>query len=442
MFKKILIANRGEIALRIIRACKELGIKTVIAYSKADEDSLPVRLSDEAVCVGPPEATRSYLNIPAIISAAEVTDAEAIHPGYGFLAENWKFAEICQSCNIRFIGPTPEQIRLMGNKSQAREMAKKLDIPILAGSDGTIKDSKEALDVASAIGYPVIIKATAGGGGKGMRIAHTEISLVNSFFVAQSEAVAAFGDSGLYIEKYIERPRHIEIQVLGDGNTTNLYFPERDCSIQRRHQKLIEESPSPAVTGLLREEIGKTAHRLAQHCNYLGVGTVEFIMDQGKKFYFLEMNTRLQVEHGITEMVTGIDLVKEQIKVAAGRKLPLNQAEITLRGHSIECRINAEDPEKFVPSVGRITALHIPGGFGIRVDTAIQAGYQVQPYYDSLLAKLIVFGKDRREALQKMEWGLMEFQIEGIKTTIPFLHKVITDRNFRHGDTVPSFIQS
>lgn len=439
MFKKILIANRGEIALRIIRACKELGIKTVIAYSKADQDSLPVRLSDEAVCVGPAEAARSYLNIPSIISAAEITDAEAIHPGYGFLAENWKFAEICQSCNIKFIGPTPEQMRLMGNKSQAREIAKKLAIPVLEGSEGVIKDSKEALDVASQIGYPVMIKAAAGGGGKGMRIAHTEISLVNSFYVAQNEAAAAFGDPGLYIEKYIERPRHVEIQILGDGQAKNLYFPERDCSIQRRHQKLIEESPSPAVDSALREEMGKMATRLAQHCCYLGVGTVEFIMDQKKHFYFLEMNTRLQVEHGVTEMVTGIDLVREQLNIAAGRKLHLNQSDIRLGGHSIECRVNAEDPEKFVPSAGEITSLHIPGGFGIRVDSAIHQGYQVKPYYDSLLAKLIVFGKNRREALQKMEWGLLEFQIEGIKTTIPFLHKVMTDRNFREGETILSF---
>lgn len=441
MFNKVLIANRGEIALRVIRACKELGIKTVAIYSEADRDSLHVRFADEAVCIGPPPSKESYLNIPRIIAAAEITGADAIHPGYGFLAENEDFADICESSGIKFIGPSAESIRLMGDKATAKETMKKAGVPVVPGSDGTISDLDEAIRVAKNIGFPVIIKATAGGGGKGMRVAKSLEDFERFFVLARNEAEAAFGNPEVYIEKYIEEPHHVEIQVLGDQYGNVIHIGERDCSIQRRHQKLIEESPSPIVDEELREAMGAAAIAGAKSVKYEGAGTIEFLVDNKKNFYFMEMNTRIQVEHPVTEELYGIDLVKEQIKIAAGSRI--KKIKVKPKGWVIECRINAEDPEKdFRPSPGTITVFHQPGGIGVRTDTHVYAGYTVPPYYDSLIAKLIVKGSDRLDAIKKMERALEEFIIEGVKTTIPFHLKVMRDENYRNGKYDTHFLEN
>ena len=443
MFSKILIANRGEIALRIIRACRELGIRTVAVYSQADKNCLHVRFADEAVCIGQAASSSSYLNIPAIISAAEITDVEAIHPGYGFLAENAHFAEICQSCKITFIGPTPANIRLMGDKLAARTSMHKAGLPIVPGSAAAIKNKEEALKTAKAIGYPVIIKAAAGGGGKGMRICHNDLTLVSSIMTAQSEAEANFGNSNVYIEKYIEKPRHIEVQIIADKSGHILQLGERDCSIQRRHQKLLEESPSPVVDSKMRKRLGDLVLKGMKSVNYISCGTIEFLLDSTtNNFYFMEMNTRIQVEHPVTEMVTGIDLIKEQIKVAAGEKLKIHQENIQIKGAAIECRINAEDPDNgFMPSPGKIESLVLPGGPNVRVDTHMYAGYEVPPYYDSLLAKLIVYGHNRQEAIRTMYRALSEFHVAPIKTTIPFHLKLMENPLFLRGDISTHFIQ-
>jgi acetyl-CoA carboxylase biotin carboxylase subunit len=442
MFKKILIANRGEIALRIIRTCRELGIKTVAIYSEADRFSLHVRFADEAVCIGPPPARESYLNIPRIIAAAEITNADAIHPGYGFLAENAGFAEICVSSDIKFIGPSPASIAAMGDKALAKETMKRAGVPVVPGSGGVIKDLKEAQSIAAEIGYPVMIKASAGGGGRGMRIVREESELEKFIQMAKSEAQNAFGNDEIYLEKYIEEPRHVEIQVFGDQYGNVIHLGERDCSIQRRHQKLIEESPSPAVDEELRERMGDAAVRGAASVNYEGAGTIEFLLDKHKNFYFMEMNTRIQVEHPVTEEVIGFDLVKEQIRVAAGERLTTRRV-IKPRGHAIECRINAEDVAKdFRPTPGRITSFHFPGGFGVRVDTHAYAGYEIPPFYDSLIAKLIVHGRDREEAINRMLHALEEFIIEGVPTTIPFHEKVLRNARFRSGEYDTSFIET
>jgi acetyl-CoA carboxylase, biotin carboxylase subunit len=442
MFSKILIANRGEIALRIIRACRELGIRTVAIYSEADRDSLHVRFADEAICIGPAQSSNSYLNIPAIISAAEITDVEAIHPGYGFLAENPHFAEICESCQITFIGPTPENIRLMGDKMTARTTVAKAGLPIVPGSAEAIKSKEEALKTAKRIGYPVIIKASAGGGGKGMRICHNDIRLISSLMTAQQEAEANFGNPNVYIEKYVEKPRHIEIQLLADRHGRTVYLGERDCSIQRRHQKLLEESPSPVVDSKLRKRLGEMAVKAAKAVNYVNVGTMEFLLDQDKNFYFMEMNTRVQVEHPVTEEVTGVDLIKEQIRIAAGERLRMQQEDVHLDGAAIECRINAEDFENgFMPCPGKIETLNLPGGPGVRVDTHIYPGYVISPYYDSMVAKVIVHGKNRSEALKIMHRALSEFVIAPIKTTIPFHLKLLENPLFIKGDISTHFVQ-
>jgi acetyl-CoA carboxylase biotin carboxylase subunit len=440
VLKKVLIANRGEIALRVIRACKELGIKTVAVYSEADRDSLHVKFADEAVCIGPPPSKESYLNIPRIIAAAEITGADAIHPGYGFLAENADFAEICESSGIKFIGPSAESIRLMGDKATAKDTMRKAGVPVVPGSDGTISDLGEALQVAKKIGFPVIIKATAGGGGKGMRVAKSLDEFERLFVLARNEAEAAFGNPEVYIEKYIEEPHHVEIQVLGDQYGNVIHIGERDCSIQRRHQKLIEESPSPIVDEELREAMGAAAVAGAKSVNYEGAGTIEFLVDNKKNFYFMEMNTRIQVEHPVTEELYGIDLVKEQIRIAAGERI--KKIKVKPKNWVIECRINAEDPEKdFRPSPGKITVFHQPGGIGVRTDTHVYAGYTVPPYYDSLIAKLIVKGSDRLDAIKKMERALEEFIIEGVKTTIPFHLKVMRDENYRKGKFDTHFLE-
>jgi len=442
MFRKILIANRGEIALRVIRACREMGIRTVAVHSTADADSLHVRFADQAVCIGPPQAARSYLNIPSIISAAEVTDADAIHPGYGFLSENAHFAEVCRSCNIGFIGPSPESIQQMGDKINAKRLMRKAGVPVVPGSEGAIKDEKEAVKFARSIGYPVVIKATAGGGGRGMRVGHTDISVSNAFMTARAEAEAAFGNPEVYIEKYFDQPRHIEMQVVGDkyGNYTHLN--ERDCTIQRRHQKLVEEAPSPVLTPDIRKKMGESAIRAAESVKYSTLGTVEFLYDQDRKFYFLEMNTRLQVEHGVTEMVMGVDLVKEQINVAAGVKLSLPKKMMDFRGHCIECRILAEDPARnFIPCPGTIKALNLPGGPGIRVDTHIYNEYMIPPYYDSMIAKVMAHGRDRQEAVTRMMRALDEFIIEGIKTNIPFAREIIGSEVFQRGIFSTRFLE-
>ena len=442
MFSKILIANRGEIALRIIRACKEMGIRTVAVYSEADRESLHVRFADEAICIGQPPSNSSYLNIPAIISAAEITDVDAIHPGYGFLAENHHFAEICESCQITFIGPTPENMRLMGDKMAARAAMQKAGLPIVPGSTTVIKNKEEVIKTAKKIGYPVIIKAAAGGGGKGMRVCHNEIKLLSSLMIAQKEAEANFGKSDIYIEKYIQKPRHIEIQILADKQGHILYLGERDCSIQRRHQKLLEESPSVVVDQKLRRKLGEIAVRGARAASYVSAGTIEFLLDQENNFYFMEMNTRIQVEHPVTEMVTGIDLIKQQIRIAFGEKLPFQQEDIHIKGAAIECRINAEDYENdFLPQPGKIESLNLPCGPGIRLDTHIYAGYRVSPYYDSLLAKVIAYGNTRQEAIAIMRRGLSEFSLTPLKTTAPFHLRLLENPLFIKGDISTHFVQ-
>ncbi len=441
MFKKILIANRGEIALRIIRVSRELGIRTVAVYSEADRYSLHVKFADEAVCIGPPPSRESYLNVPRIIAAAEVTGADAIHPGYGFLAENQSFAEICTSSGLTFIGPAPEQIGAMGDKVLAKETMKKAGVPVVPGSEGVFKDPNQALELAHVIGFPVMLKATAGGGGKGMRIVREAEELERAFQMASAEAASAFGNGDLYMEKLLEQPRHIEIQVFGDTFGNVIHLNERDCSVQRRHQKLIEESPSPIVGAELRKEMGAAAVKGAKSVKYLGAGTIEFLVDNQKNFYFMEMNTRIQVEHPVTEQVTGLDLIKMQIRVAAGERL--TRSSTRPRGHAIECRINAEDPDNdFRPSPGEITGFHMPGGFGVRVDTHCYAGYFIPPFYDSLIAKLIVFAPSRTEAIEKMSSALEEFTIEGIHTTIPFHRKVMRDPTFRSGKFDTGYIDT
>jgi acetyl-CoA carboxylase biotin carboxylase subunit len=442
MFKKVLIANRGEIALRVIRACRELGVQTVAVYSEADRESLHVRFADDDVCIGPPPGRLSYLKIPNLIAAAEITGADAIHPGYGFLAENAEFADTCRASNITFIGPTGEQIRLMGDKATARRLAQEAGVATVPGSPGTIEDPDEAVRFAEEIGFPVIIKATAGGGGKGMRIVQDLEQFSQLFGLAQNEALAAFGNGAVYVEKYLERPRHVEIQVMGDSHGKVVHLGERDCSVQRRHQKLVEESPSPALDHALRRRMGEAAVALAANIGYQGAGTIEFLLDTDGRFYFMEMNTRIQVEHPVTEMVTSFDLVKEQIQIAAGEPLSYRGDGTRLRGHAIECRINAEDPYRnFQPSPGLITAYHPPGGPGVRVDTHVYAGYTVPPYYDSLLAKVIVHGNTRQEALSRMGQALDSFILEGITTTIPFLARVIRHPDFAAGKVDTRFLE-
>jgi len=440
-FKKVLIANRGEIAVRVIRACRELGIKSVAVYSEVDKDSLHVKLADEAFCIGPAVPSQSYLNIPSIISAAEVAGVDAIHPGYGFLAENAKFADICADHKIKFIGPSPHAMRSMGDKVTARQTVKKMGVPVVPGSEGTISDEKEAKELAKKIGFPVAIKATAGGGGRGMRIAFSEDEFETLMKTARTEAGAAFGNPEVYIEKFIEEPRHIEFQILADEKGNTVHLGERDCSIQRRYQKLIEESPSPALDDKLRAKMGDAAVRAAKSVNYTGAGTIEFLLDKHGRFYFMEMNTRVQVEHPVTEMVTSIDIVKEQILIAMGEPLKFRQKDIRFSGHVIECRINAEDWERdFMPSPGEIT-LYLPsGGPGVRVDSHVYAGYKVLPHYDSLVAKLIVWAASRPEAISRMERALDEFVVAGISTTIPFHHKVLAHEAFRSGDFATNFI--
>jgi acetyl-CoA carboxylase biotin carboxylase subunit len=433
VFNKVLIANRGEIALRVIRACKELGIKTVAVYSEADAECLHVHLADESVCIGRASSKESYLNIPAIISAAEITDAEAIHPGYGFLAENAHFAEVCASCQIKFIGPKPDVMRLMGDKVAAIRTAKKAGVPTTPGSDGPVLDPKQALEVAKRIKYPVIIKASAGGGGRGMRVAHTDISLTQAFQTCRTEAEAAFGNPEVYIEKYIEEPRHIEIQILGDEYGHIVHLGERDCTIQRSHQKLIEEAPSSVLTARQRKRIGKYALKLAKEVGYTSAGTIEFLMDKGGDFYFMEMNTRVQVEHPVTEATMGVDIIKEQIKIAAGERLSVAKTILVPRGHAIECRINAENPEDgFRPSPGTITTYHVPGGPGVRV---------VPPYYDSLLAKIIVHSPNRQEAIRRMVRALDELVVEGVHTTTAFLKNILESESFKRGNYSTHFVE-
>ena len=441
MFKKVLIANRGEIALRVIRACRELGIQTVAVYSEADRESLHVRFADDDVCIGPAPARDSYLKIPRIIAAAEIAGADAIHPGYGFLAENAEFAETCAASNITFIGPTAEQIRVMGDKAAARKAMQAVGVPIIPGTPGGIDDPEAALEFARGIGFPVIIKAAAGGGGKGMRVATEPDDFVRSFQLARSEALSAFGNGEVYVEKYLARPRHIEFQILGDRHGHVIHLGERDCSVQRRHQKLIEESPSPAMTPALREAMGEAAVRGAQAINYVGAGTIEMLLNDDGNFYFMEMNTRIQVEHPVTEMLTGVDLVKEQIRVAAGEELAIKETP-AFRGHVIECRVNAEDPARnFQPSPGRLDVFHPPGGPGVRLDTHVYTGYVVPPYYDSLLAKLICQGQDRPEAVRRMQVALESFVIEGVTTTIPFLARVMANPRFQAGDVDTKFLE-
>ncbi|MHB1095299.1 MAG: acetyl-CoA carboxylase biotin carboxylase subunit [Gemmatimonadaceae bacterium] len=441
MFKKVLIANRGEIALRVIRACRELGIQTVAVYSEADRESLHVRFADDDVCIGPAPARESYLRIPRLIAAAEITGADAIHPGYGFLAENAEFAETCAASGITFIGPTPQQIRMMGDKAAARTKMIENGVPVVPGTPGPVEDVNEALRFAEQIGFPVIIKAAAGGGGKGMRVANDAEEFARSFQMARTEALSAFGNGDVYVEKYLRRPRHIEFQILGDTHGNVIHLGERDCSVQRRHQKLIEESPSPGMTPALRERMGEAAVLGAKAIDYVGAGTVEMLLDTDGSFFFMEMNTRIQVEHPVTEMITGVDLVKEQIRVAAGDALREKETP-QMRGHVIECRINAEDPFKnFQPSPGKIEVFHLPGGNGVRVDTHAYAGYTVPPFYDSMIAKLIVHGVDRTEALAKMRLALDTFIVQGVTTTIPFLSKVMSHPDFVRGDVHTKFLE-
>ncbi len=443
MFKKVLIANRGEIAVRVIRACKEMGLKTVAVHSEPDRNSLHVKLADESVCIGPGLASESYLSIPNIISAAEISGADAIHPGYGFLSENPYFADVCESCHIHFIGPSKEAIEKMGDKAAARETMRKAGVPIIPGSDGCITaDDPNLNKIARKVGFPLIVKACAGGGGKGMRVIYREEDLVDTIRLVETEAKAAFGSGQVYLERYLEQPRHIEIQILADHKGKVIYLPERECSIQRRHQKLVEESPSSAIDSSLRKKMGKAARRAAESVDYVTVGTVEFLYDQKRKeFYFLEMNTRIQVEHTVTEMVTGLDLVKEQIRLAAGERLEYDRDDVPMLGHSIECRVNAEDPDHdFRPSPGTIKQLILPGPPGVRVDTHIYAGYTIPTYYDSLLAKLVVLGKDRGDAIRRMQRALGEFTIEGIKTTLPLHQKILAHELFRKGETYTDFV--
>jgi acetyl-CoA carboxylase, biotin carboxylase subunit len=441
MFKKVLIANRGEIALRVIRACRELGIQTVAVYSEADRESLHVRFADDDVCIGPAPSRDSYLRIPRLIAAAEITGADAIHPGYGFLAENAEFAETCTASNVTFIGPTAQQIRTMGDKAAARRAMTEVGVPIVPGTPGPVEDADTALEFARKIGFPVIIKAAAGGGGKGMRVARDADDFARSFQLARSEALSAFGNGDVYVEKYLERPRHIEFQILGDRHGNVIHLGERDCSVQRRHQKLIEEAPSPAVTPKLREQMGNAAVKGAKAIDYVGAGTIEMLLDADGSFYFMEMNTRIQVEHPVTEMLTGVDLVKEQIRVAAGEKLSIKTLP-PLRGHVIECRVNAEDPARnFQPSPGKVQTFHPPGGPGVRLDSHVYAGYTVPPYYDSLLAKLICQGNDRAEAIARMRVALESFVVEGVTTTIPFLARVMQNQRFMQGDVDTKFLE-
>src|ERR1035438_7649870 len=442
MFRKVLVANRGEIALRVLNACRELGIRTVAVYSEADRNSLHVRFADEAICIGPPRPADSYLNVPAVISAAEIANVDAIHPGYGLLSENANFAEVCRASNIKFIGPPPEVTRLMGEKEKARQTMKDAKLPILPGSDGVISTAEEAQEWAKTVGYPVILKAKAGGGGRGMRIVRTDEELPNLFHAALTEAANAFGNGELYMEKFIEQPRHIEFQILADehGNVVSLF--ERECSIQRRHQKLIEEAPSLQVTPKMRDEIGRTLCRCLTEIGYQNAGTVEFLMDEDRQLYFIEMNTRIQVEHPVTEAITGVDIVKAQLRIAAGERLDtILPAKLEIHGHSIECRINAENPKKFTPSPGKITAFNVPGGNGVRVDTALYAEGVVPPYYDSLIAKLIVHGVDRAEAIAKMERALRQFIVQGIETSIPLHQAIFQDPGFRAGEFDTKFME-
>lgn len=445
MFEKILVANRGEIAVRIIRACKELNIRTVAIYSEADANSMHVQLADEAICIGKSPSSESYLRIDRLISAAEIADVDAIHPGYGFLSENAHFADVCESCNIRFIGPSSKAMNLLENKATSRALAKKAGVPIPPGSDGLIQNEEEALSTAKRIGYPVIIKAIAGGGGRGMRVAHNDISLIKGYHTARSEAEKAFGNSNVYIEKFIENPRHIEFQILADNKGNIIHLGERDCSIQRRNQKIVEEMPSPLIEGKhkdLRKKMGKAAIKIAEAAHYSNAGTVEFIVDDHGSFYFLEVNKRVQVEHPITEEVTGVDIVKQQILIAMGEPLRMSQSDVVFKGHAIECRINAEDPfDDFRPSPGRIEMYYAPGGRGVRVDSHAYAGYTIPPHYDSLIGKLITYGKDRREAMDKMSRALGEYMITGVKTTIPFELAILQDPNFRRGVYTTNFIE-
>jgi acetyl-CoA carboxylase biotin carboxylase subunit len=433
MFEKILIANRGEIALRVLRACKDLGIPTVAVHSTADADAMHVRLADESVCIGPPPSRDSYLNIPALITACEITGADAVHPGYGFLSENARFAEILIEHGVQFIGPRPEHIRLMGDKIEAKRTAQRLGIPVVPGSQGGIASDAEALSVAREIGFPVLVKAAAGGGGRGMKLARSEADLAASLATARAEAKAAFGDDAVYLEKYLETPRHIEIQVLGDGRGAAIHLGERDCSLQRRHQKVLEESPSPALNAEERDLIGETVAKAMRELNYLGVGTVEFLYEDGR-FYFIEMNTRIQVEHPVTEMITDIDLVLEQIRIANGNELAIAQRDVKFHGHAIECRINAENPVSFRPSPGKIVHYHPPGGMGVRIDSAAYQGYAIPPYYDSLLGKLIVHGKTRGECLMRLRRSIDEFVIDGVETTLPLFSALVRDADFVDGN--------
>ncbi|TIL64000.1 acetyl-CoA carboxylase biotin carboxylase subunit [Mesorhizobium sp.] len=433
MFQKILIANRGEIALRVLRACKELGIQTVVVHSTADADAMHVRLAGESVCIGPPPSRDSYLNIHQIVAACEITGADAVHPGYGFLSENAKFADILAAHNITFIGPSGDHIRIMGDKIEAKRTAKRLGIPVVPGSDGAVTEEKEARRIAAEIGYPVIIKASAGGGGRGMKVARSEADLVVALQTARSEAGAAFGDDAVYIEKYLEKPRHIEVQVFGDGAGRGVHFGERDCSLQRRHQKVWEEAPSPALNAEERAHIGGVCARAIADLGYSGAGTIEFLYENGE-FYFIEMNTRLQVEHPVTEAITGIDLVHEQIRVASGGGLSMRQEEIRFQGHAIECRINAEDPRTFTPSPGTITHFHTPGGLGIRVDSGVYSGYKIPPYYDSLIGKLIVHGRNRVECMMRLRRALDEFVVDGIKTTLPLFRDLVGNADIANGE--------
>jgi acetyl-CoA carboxylase biotin carboxylase subunit len=433
MFEKILIANRGEIALRVLRACKELGISTVAVHSTADADAMHVRLADESVCIGPPAARESYLNVPALLAACEITGANAVHPGYGFLSENARFAEILEEHNIDFIGPKPSHIRLMGDKIEAKRTAQRLGIPVVPGSNGGISSDQEALAVAKSIGFPVLVKAAAGGGGRGMKVAQTADELPNALATARSEAQSAFGDAAVYLEKYLARPRHIEIQVLGDGQGRAIHLGERDCSLQRRHQKVWEEGPSPALNVSARNTIGETVAKAMRELQYLGVGTVEFLYEDGQ-FYFIEMNTRIQVEHPVTEAITDIDLIVEQIRVAAGGDLTLTQDDVKFNGHAIECRINAENAETFRPSPGKILAYHPPGGLGVRVDSAAYTGYSIPPYYDSLVGKLIVHGKTRGECLMRLKRALDEFVVDGVDTTLPLFRDLVRQKDIIDGD--------